>query len=104
MSMSLDAEVVAASIADVLDYYPPIRAGAVQADFAGNVWILPSTTAHRVPGGVVYDVVNRRGELFERVQLPVSRSIAGFGRNGAIYMVWRDNALAWHLERTHIKR
>ena len=99
-----DATFATAPLNAILDYYPPIRAGALQADRDGNVWILPATTAHATPGAVVYDVVNRKGELFERVQLPAGRSIAGFGRNGAIYMVSRDSAHVWHLERTRVKQ
>lgn len=37
-----------------------------------------------------YDVVNRKGELVERVQLPAGRTIAGFGPNGAIYLASRE--------------
>lgn len=37
-----------------------------------------------------YDVVNRKGELIERVQLPAGRTIAGFGPNGAIYLSSRE--------------
>ena len=37
-----------------------------------------------------YDVVNRAGDLVERVQLPPGRTIAGFGPNGAIYLSVRE--------------
>jgi hypothetical protein len=104
MSVSLDATIAAAPNDEVPDYYPPIRAGAVSADLDGNVWILPNTSTRADSGRVVYDVVNRTGELFERVQLPAGRSIAGFGPNGAVYMMWRDAAEAWHLEHATVRR
>jgi hypothetical protein len=50
----------------------------------------------------VYDIVNRRGELIDRVQLPAFRSIAGFGP-GVIYMAMQDEAKRVHLERAKIK-
>jgi hypothetical protein len=98
------ADAVSASLDKIPDYYPPIRAGAVKADVEGNVWILPATAARSTGGGLTYDLVNRQGQLFERVQLPPDRSIAGFGRGGVIYMMWRDSSAAWHLERSRVKR
>ena len=37
-----------------------------------------------------YDIVNRAGELVERIQLPPGRTIAGFGPKGAIYLSVRE--------------
>lgn len=99
------------------DYYPPIRAGSTVADYDGNLWVLPATSSlagqmaamipagarGQVPPGVLpagmtaaptaglaYDVINRKGELVERVQLPVGRSIAGFGPDGVVYLTARQ--------------
>ena len=141
------------------DYYPPIRAGSTQADHAGNLWILPSTSnlsaqlaqsmmggggpggmggrggfggaAGGPPGGgraagdstarggaaglaallpgvtaammapLVYDVVNRRGELVHRVQLPPGRQLVGFGPNGAVYLTVREGRQLF-LEKTRL--
>ena len=53
---------------DLPDYYPPIlQSGNIKADYDGNVWILPSTTT-QAGGGLLYDVVNRKGELALRVR------------------------------------
>ncbi len=38
----------------------------------------------------VYDVVNRKGELIHRVQLPQNRTIAGFGAGGVVYLSARE--------------
>lgn len=81
------------------DYYPPIRDGAVSADLAGNVWILPTTSAQSRKGELVYDVVNRQRGLIARVRIPSGRSIAGFGRNGVVYLTTRDASGAWTLEK-----
>ena len=88
---------------DLPDYYPPIlQTGEVKADLDGNVWILPSTSA-QAGRGLVYDVVNRRGELVERVRLQPGRILEGFGANGAVYLTWYAAGGA-RLERTRLHR
>ncbi|HYW31512.1 MAG TPA: hypothetical protein VE869_08405 [Gemmatimonas sp.] len=81
------------------DYYPAFRAGSVRADLDNNVWVLPSTTTAANGGGLVYDVIDDRGVLRRRVQLPVGRSIAGFGRNGVVYLMSREANGQWIVER-----
>ncbi len=71
------------------DYKPPFFAGASRVDTEGNLWIRTIPTK-AIPGGPVYDVINRKGELVERVQIPVNSTIAGFGPNGAVYMTVRE--------------
>ena len=93
-------EVVPAS--DLPDYVPPVlRSGLMKADRDGNVWILPSTSSQS-GAGLLYDVVNRRGELFERVRLPAGRALEGFGANGAIYMTSHGRNGA-RIERARLK-
>jgi hypothetical protein len=87
---------------DIPDYYPPIRASAARGDLDGNLWILPTTSAQSNAGELVYDVVNRKGELFQRVRIPAGRSIAGFGKGGLVYLMWRDADAGWFVERTRI--
>jgi len=88
---------------EMADYIAPMRDNAARADRDGNVWILPTTSAG-ASGGLLYDVVNPRGELVERVQLPAQRDIAGFGKGGVIILVDRTNKDAMKLERVTIKR
>ena len=73
---------------DLPDFYPPIRPGQVMADPEGNVWILPTTSKLSTPGnpGLVFDVVNRAGEIIERVRLPADRTLAALGPVGVVYM------------------
>lgn len=87
---------------EIADYYPAIRAGAARADLDGNLWILPTTSAQSQGGELVYDVVNKSGELFQRVRVPQGRSIAGFGRNGVLYLVSGDRTNGFYLERSSI--
>lgn len=88
----------------VPDYYPSIRMGAAKADADGNMWILPTTSASSKQGELVYDVVNNRGVLIERVRMPVGRSVAGFGRGGVVYLMSKGSDGLWSLERTKIMR
>jgi hypothetical protein len=83
------------------DYRPAIAVGSVKADLDGNVWIRTSAVRPgSIAGGPIYDVVNRKGELVDRVQVPSGRQVVGFGKGGIVYMMGRDDKGAW-LERTH---
>jgi hypothetical protein len=81
------------------DYLPPVFVGGVKSDPIGNVWIAPSSSSYAGWAGFLYDVVNRRGEIMERVRLPRGRVIAGFGENGTVYMVSMEPG-GMYLERT----
>jgi hypothetical protein len=80
------------------DYVPPLRDGSARADADGNVWILPLTSLGAPGGGLLYDVVNRRGEIFERVQVPSGCSVLGFGKGRVVYIT----CTATSLERRRI--
>jgi len=71
---------------EIPDYEPPISAGSVKADLANHLWILPHTSASAV-NGLLYDVVNKQGEIEYRVQLPNGCALAGFGQNHDIYLL-----------------
>ena len=87
---------------DLPDYMPPVmRSGQMKTDNDGNVWILPSTSSQS-GGGLLYDVVNRNGEIFQRVRIPAGRALEGFGSNGAIYLTSHEGGIA-HLERVHMR-
>ncbi|MEP6835198.1 MAG: hypothetical protein ABJB74_17555 [Gemmatimonas sp.] len=101
-AQSLAPKIEFVPLKEIPDYYPAIRAGATKADLDGNLWILPTTSAQAKAGELIYDVVNNKGELFQRVRLPIGRSIAGFGHNGVVFLMFRDADLGWSLERTKI--
>src|SRR5438270_4437800 len=71
---------VAAS--ELPDYRPAINIGSAKADADGNLWIRTSATRPGAVAGPIYDVVNRKGELVDRVQIPSGRQIVGFGKGG----------------------
>lgn len=103
---SCRAPFVTVDAADMEDYYPPIRAGQFKADREGDVWVLPSTTTLSTSGtsGLVWDVVNRKGEIVERVRLPDGRNLAGFGPNGTVYMIYAPSPQRITLERATVTR
>jgi len=96
------AEVI--PLSEIADYYPSIRPGAAMPDRDGNLWILPTTSKQSQHGELVYDVVNTKGEIFERVRLPLGRLVAGFGKGGVVYMTAGDKANGFILERTRLPR
>jgi hypothetical protein len=79
-----------------------VRANAARGDRDGNLWILPSTSAQAVAGELVYDVINRKGELAYRVRAPLGRSIAGFGPGGTVYLLYGDLTNGFRLERARV--
>jgi hypothetical protein len=84
------------------DYRPPLaRGGTVRADADGNLWIRP-IQPKPVPGGPVYDIVNRSGELVDRLQLPPGYTIVGFGKGKIVYLSMRDRT-GLHLARVRLR-
>lgn len=84
------------------DYKPPFFNGQVRADGDGNIWVLTIPT-RALAGGPVYDVINAKGELVERVQVPANRTIVGFGSGGVVYLAARDGGTTT-LEKAKVKQ
>jgi hypothetical protein len=84
----------------IADYYPAIRSGAVTSDLDGNLWVLPTTSSQARGGELVYDVVDPRGDLRERVRLPAGRLLVGFAPGGVVYLVSGSRSAGFHLERS----
>jgi hypothetical protein len=93
-----------ASPSEIPDFYPPLRDGAALADMDGNLWILPTTSAQSKSGELVYDVVNPKRGLFERVRMPAGRSVIGFGPHGVVYLMTGDRASGFYVERTTLSK
>lgn len=81
------------------DYKPAFLPGSTRVDSEGNLWI---RTTQNVDARPVYDVVNRKGELVDRVQLPANRVLVGFGAGGVAYLAVRDGNTV-HLERARVR-
>jgi hypothetical protein len=79
------------SPSELPDYKPPFLSNSVRADADGNIWIRTIPT-RAIPGGPIYDVINRQGELTDRVQVPERRQVVGFGHGGVVYLITRDSS------------
>jgi hypothetical protein len=93
--MKLDVAVVPDS--EFPQFWPPIEPGSVLADLDGHLWILP-TTSTNTANGFTYDVVDRTGQVIERVQLPKGHVLAGFGAHDTVYLTKADGK-STYLER-----
>ena len=77
---------VYATPAEIPDYFAPLRgANTLNPDADNRLWITPSTSL-QARGGLLMDVVNKKGVIEERVQLPPNAAIAGFGPNGTVFL------------------
>jgi hypothetical protein len=50
----------------------------------------------------VYDVINGKGELIDRVQIPPNTNIIAFGPGGDVYLLQRDGGTQT-LQRARIR-
>ena len=78
----ITTEIALVPAKDLPDYEPAIQPGAMKVDLEGNVWIVPRTAVPTANGGLRYDVVNKQGEIIERVIVPKGRAIAAFEPGG----------------------
>ena len=83
------------------DYRPAFTGGSARGDLEGNLWI--RTTSPVGNDGPIYFVINKKGEVIDRVQLPQGRTIAGFGKSGDVYLALRDADGNARVERAKIK-
>jgi hypothetical protein len=76
---------------DIPDYFPAYerQSNSMRADADTNIWIRPRPP-RSARGGTIYDVVNRKGELIDKVELPQGRTLIGFGPGGIVYLLARD--------------
>jgi hypothetical protein len=73
----------------------------VRSDADGNLWVR-TIPPKPIPGGNVYDLINEKGELFDRLQIPPGYTIVGFGRGRVVYLSMRDPK-GIHLARVRLK-
>ena len=81
------------------DYKPAFVPGSTRVDHEGNLWI---RTTQNVDARPVYYVVNSKGEVIDRVQLPANRVLVGFATAGVVYLAVREGGTA-RLERARVR-
>ncbi len=86
---------------DLPDYKPPFAERAVRADGDGNLWVRINTPTP-LPGGPIFDIISRKGELVDRIQIPVGYNLVGFGAGRIVYLSVRD-ATGVHLARVVLR-
>ncbi len=74
---------------DLPDYKPPFPVNGVRADGDGNIWVRINTPTP-ITNGAVFDVISRKGELVDRIQLPQGYNLVGFGAGKVVYLSMRD--------------
>jgi len=87
------------------DYQPPFFATSTRADADGNLWVLTIPTKPQ-PAGSVYDVINGKGDVTERVLIPEGRTVLGFGPGGVVYLAKRvteGTTTTTTIERARVK-
>jgi hypothetical protein len=82
------------------DNFPAFEPNSSRADPDGILWI---RTTQRLGGRPVYYLVDRKGAVVNRIQLPAGRTIAGFGRNHTVYLAYTDPAGGVRLERAQVR-
>ncbi|MEP6692134.1 MAG: hypothetical protein ABJD07_13320 [Gemmatimonadaceae bacterium] len=90
------------SPSELPDYRPAflLSGGSARGDADGNLWIRTTQVAI---GGPVYDVIDGKGQLIDRVVLPPGRTIAGFGRGGIVFLAVRDGTTGVRLEKARLR-
>lgn len=82
------------------DYRPAFSPGAMRADADGNLWV-HTNPSKPLAGGLVYDILNDKGDLTDRLQLPPGYTLVGFGKGKIVYLSMRD-AKGIHLARVRL--
>ncbi len=83
------------------DYRPPFTSGSSRGDLAGNLWV--RTTSPVGNSGSIYFVINKQGQVIDRVQLPEGRVLVGFGQNGDVFLAVRDAEGNARIERARLR-
>lgn len=90
------------NVDELPDYRPAFTAGSSRGDLDGNLWV--RTTSPVGNAGPIYFIINTKGEVIDRVQLPESRQLVGFGKNGDVYMAVRDAEGNTRVERAKLRQ
>ena len=98
-TISIAPTVVSPQMPDTLPAFVPMNA---HADPRGRIWVregigLPGPIA----GPVVYDVIDGRGQMVDRLQLEPGESLAAVGPNDVVYLEKLDGKRL-QLLRCHI--
>lgn len=78
-------ETLTVAPSEVPDYPPPFVPRATRVDREGRIWLLErANIGSKAP--LVYDVIDRTGQIVDRVQMPPDAAVIGFGPGGSVYL------------------
>ena len=89
------------NVDELPDYRPAFTNGSARGDLDGNLWV--RTTSPVGNAGPIYFIINTKSEVIDRVQLPESRQLVGFGKNGDVYLAVRDAEGNARIERAKVR-
>lgn len=84
--MKLAWETMTKSPSEVPDYPPPFVGRATRVDLDGRLWVLERGKIATPSPGLIYDIIDRSGQIVDRVQAPANAAVIGFGPGGVIYL------------------
>jgi hypothetical protein len=79
-------ETMTVAPSEVPDYPPPFIQRATRVDLDGRIWLLERGKYGQPSQGLVYDIIDRGGQIVDRVQAPPNAAVIGFGPAGAVYL------------------
>jgi hypothetical protein len=88
-------ETLTVAASEVPDYPPPFVPRSTRVDLDGRIWILErANVGSKAP--LVYDVIDRTGQIVDRVRMPKDAAVLGFGPGGSVYLsiTPQNNSLA----------
>lgn len=94
-------ETLTVAPSEVPDYPPPFVVRATRVDLEDRIWLLErANIGSKAP--LVYDVIDRSGQIVDRVQMPPNAAVIGFGPGGSVYLsiTPTNNALAASMPQT----
>jgi hypothetical protein len=84
----------------VPDTVPPFVPGHARSDLIGRIWVQEGPLINGLPpGNQTYDIIDKTGQIVDRVQLPDGTMLAGFGPKGLVYLLALKNHLSVTIER-----
>ena len=66
----------------------------IHRDFQGKEVPALSVSWKVTDDANVWEVINRRGELIDRVRIPINKTLAGFAPGGFVFLLTRDGGVA----------
>jgi hypothetical protein len=78
-------ETLAVAPNEVPDYPPPFVPRSTRVDLDDRIWLLErANLGSKAP--LVYDVIDRSGQIVDRVRMPPNAAVLGFGPGGSVYL------------------